>query len=206
MDHTLLTFAALSLVVILTPGPTVLLALANGSRTGLTGAGYGIAGAALSDALLISVAGLGLGALLATSATLFTLVKSIGVAYLLWIGVQMLRSSGHIQPLTETTPRNHMKLFMKSFLVAATNPKGYLFFTAFLPQFLTPSEPLLPQYVTLGAIFIAVDILVMFGYASLGAKAVHLLSARAARVIDRTCGALLIALAAALALVRRVEL
>lgn len=206
MDHMLLTFAVLSLVVILTPGPTVLLALSNGSRTGLTGAAYGIAGAALSDALLITVAGLGLGALLATSATLFTAVKGIGVAYLLWVGVQMLRSSGHIQPLTETAPRKHLTLFMKSFLVAATNPKGYLFFTAFLPQFLAPSEPLLPQYLTLGLIFIAVDIVVMFGYASLGAKAVHLLSARAARVIDRTCGALLIALAAALAIVRRVDL
>ena len=206
MDHTLLTFAVLSLFVILTPGPTVLLALSNGSRTGLIGAAYGIAGAALSDALLITVAGLGLGALLATSATLFTLVKGIGVAYLLWVGVQMLRSSGHIQLLAEAAPRKHLTLFMKSFLVAATNPKGYLFFTAFLPQFLAPSEPLLPQYLTLGAIFIAVDILVMFGYASLGAKAVHLLSTRAARVIDRTCGALLITLAAALAIVRRADL
>ena len=95
---------------------------------------------------------------------------------------------------------------MKSFLVAATNPKGYLFFTAFLPQFLAPSEPLLPQYLTLGLIFIAVDIVMTFGYSSLGAKAVHLLSARAARTIDRTCGALLIALAAALAIVRRADL
>lgn len=96
MGISLLTFALLALVVVMTPGPTVLLALSNGTRFGFVAAGYGIAGAAISDAVLIAAAGLGLGAVLAASAFLFNLVKWGGVLYLIWLGVQMLRSSGEL--------------------------------------------------------------------------------------------------------------
>ena len=205
MELPLLTFALLSLLVVMTPGPTVLLALSNGSRFGLVPAGYGILGAALSDAILIAAAALGLGALLAASAVLFSVVKWIGVAYLVWIGVQMLRSSGELGALPGAAGvARPGALFRKSFLVAVTNPKGYLFFTAFLPQFLTLSAPLVPQYLMLAAIFIAVDVVVMAAYAGLGVRAVRLLSARGALWIDRLCGGMLVALAGALALVRRV--
>jgi threonine/homoserine/homoserine lactone efflux protein len=77
MELSLLTFAFLALVVVTTPGPTVLLALSNGPRFGFVTAGYRIAGAAISDAVLIAAAGLGLGAVLATSAFLFNLVKRV---------------------------------------------------------------------------------------------------------------------------------
>lgn len=210
MEISLLTFALLALVVVMTPGPTVLLALSNGSRFGVGAAGYGIAGAALSDGVLIAAAGLGLGAVLAASAVLFNLVKWVGVAYLMWIGVQMLRSSGelgsvpsHSNGQNSGAPRSKLTLFRKSFLVAVTNPKGYLFFTAFLPQFLNPSEPLLMQYARLALVFIAVDVAVMAIYAGLGAKAVQFLSNRGTLWLDRTCGGLLITLGCALALVRR---
>lgn len=210
MDISLLTFALLALVVVMTPGPTVLLALSNGSRFGLGMAGYGIAGAALSDGVLIAAAGLGLGAVLATSAVLFNIVKWVGVGYLVLLGLQMLRSSGELgafpaqpneQGLRPTGSK--LALFRKSFLVAVTNPKGYLFFTAFLPQFLAPSEPLLMQYALLALVFIAVDVTVMAGYAGLGAKAMQFLNDRGALWIDRTCGGLLITLGCALAFVRR---
>ena len=210
MEISLVTFALLALVVVATPGPTVLLALSNGSRFGLAPAGYGIAGAAISDFVLIAAAGLGLGAVLATSAVLFNLVKWLGVAYLIWLGVQMIRSSGEIGSVSTQSKGqsadlsgHRLTIFRKSFLVAVTNPKGYLFFTAFLPQFLTPSEPLLVQYVTLALVFIATDVAVMTVYAGAGAKAVEFLSNRGALWIDRTCGGLLIALGLALALVRR---
>lgn len=212
MEFSLLTFALMALVVVLTPGPTVLLALSNGSKFGLGRAGYGILGAALSDGVLIAAAALGLGALLAASAFWFAVVKSIGVAYLVWLGVQMLRSSGTLGSVpVQTTgakaddPGGSLPIFRKSFLVAVTNPKGYLFFTAFLPQFLTLSKPLFSQYVTLALIFIAVDIAVMVAYAGLGAKAMQFLSDRGALWIDRTCGGFLVALGLALAFVRRSE-
>ncbi len=210
MEFPLLTFSLMALVVVITPGPTVLLALSNGSRFGFASAGYGILGAALSDAVLISAAALGLGAILAASAFWFNVVKSIGIVYLLWVGIQMMRSSGKLAVISsdvavpsKSVGRQTRAIFSKSLLVAVTNPKGYLFFTAFLPQFLDPSKPLLSQYVILGAIFIFVDVLVMCAYAGLGVKAVRFLSDRRALWIDRTCGGLLIALAIALTFVRR---
>jgi homoserine/homoserine lactone efflux protein len=155
MELSLLAFTLMAMVVVMTPGPTVLLALSNGSKYGFSRATYGIFGAALSDCVLIAAAAFGLGALLAASAFWFTVLKSIGVVYLVWIGIQMLRSSGslgsvpHQMALTGVgAPGGAMAIFRKSFLAAVTNPKGYLFFTAFLPQFLDASDALLPQYVT----------------------------------------------------------
>lgn len=212
MELSLLTFALLALVVVMTPGPTVLLALSNGSRFGIAVAGYGIAGAAISDAVLITAAGLGLGAILAASTFWFSVVKWIGVAYLVWLGVQMMRSSGQLGPVAKNPENkksgalhNNTAVFRKSFLVAVTNPKGYLFFTAFLPQFLLPTEPIFQQYVTLALIFVVVDVIVMVVYAGLGAKAVQYLSDRGALWIDRVCGGLLVALGLALTFLKRAD-
>lgn len=212
MELSLLTFAALSLVVVMTPGPTVLLALSNGSRFGIAPAMYGIFGAAISDGVLIGAAGLGLGTVLAASAFWFNVVKWIGVAYLIWIGLQMLHSSkspGSMPAGTngqmERLNGRPLAIFRKSFLVAATNPKGYLFFTAFLPQFLDLSEPLLLQYILLAVVFITVDVAVMAAYAGLGVKAMQFLSNRGALWIDRVCGGLLVALGSALVFLRRSE-
>ena len=159
MEFSLFTYALLALVVVVTPGPTVLLALSNGSRHGLGTAGFGIMGAALSDGVLIAAAGLGLGAVLTTSAVLFNVVKWAGVAYLVWLGGWRCRGPRGMGPVPAqkngqgpgASPRR-LTLFRKSFLVAVTNPKGYLFFTAFLPQFLNPSEPLLMQYARLALV------------------------------------------------------
>ena len=210
MEISLFTFAMMALIVVMTPGPTVLLALSNGSKFGVARAGYGILGAAMSDAVLIAAAALGLGALLAASAFWFAIVKTIGVAYLIWVGIQMLRSPGTLGPLPTTPssdavskPGAMASIFSKSFLVAVTNPKGYLFFTAFLPQFLDLSKSLVSQYVTLGLIFVAVDVVVMCAYAGLGARAMRFLSDRGAIWIDRTCGGFLVALGCALVFVRR---
>lgn len=208
MDLSLVTFALTSLVVVTTPGPTVLLALSNGSRFGLVGASYGIAGAAFSDIVLILAAAVGLGVLLSASAFWFSVVKWIGVAYLIWVGAQMIRAAGKSGTLPDRAAASGpdgRSIFRKSFLVAATNPKGYLFFTAFLPQFLILTEPLLPQYVTLAVIFVVVDIAVMAIYAGLGVRAARFLRDAGAKWIDRSCGGLLILLGGALALVSRSE-
>ena len=109
MELSLLTFALMAMVVVVTPGPTVLLALSNGSKYGFSRAAYGILGAALSDGVLIATAAFGLGALLAASAFWFTVVKSIGVAYLIWIGVQMLRSSGALCSVPHQMAKTRIK-------------------------------------------------------------------------------------------------
>ncbi|KVL38306.1 amino acid transporter [Burkholderia territorii] len=203
---TLLIFAAVAFVGIATPGPTVLLALTNGSRYGVRRAAYGFAGAMLSDFVLIVAVALGLGALLMASAFWFSVVKWLGAAYLAYVGIQLLTSKGSLDVAVAhdgTTHGRNASIFAKSFLTAVTNPKGYLFFSAFLPQFLDPSAPLAPQYVALAVTFALLDGAVMFGYALLGARAVQLLKRSGALWLERTCGAMLIALAGSLALYRR---
>lgn len=206
MHQTLLIFAIVAFVGIATPGPTVLLALTNGSRFGVKASLAGMVGAVLSDFVLISAVALGLGALLAASEFWFSVVKWIGVAYLAYLGVRMLRSSGTLAVPNEdasTGRPSSRAIFVRSFFVAVTNPKGYLFFTAFLPQFIVPSEPQLPQYAALAATFAAIDFAVMFAYAAAGAQAIRVLRARGVLWLDRICGGALLTLAGSLALYRR---
>ena len=150
MDITLITFAFVALITVGTPGPTVLLALTNGSRYGLRRAGSGIIGAALSDLVLITCAALGLGAVLATSAFWFGVVKWVGVAYLAWLGIQMLRTAGQFHATLDDQNTalsdvggSPQRIFQKSFLVAVTNPKGYLFFAALNSNLIAPINDLM---------------------------------------------------------------
>jgi threonine/homoserine/homoserine lactone efflux protein len=206
MNHTLLIFAAVAFIGIATPGPTVLLALANGSRYGLRASVPGMLGAVLSDFVLIAAVAVGLGALLAASEFWFSVVKWAGVGYLAYLGLRLLRSKGTLSIPGEAGASPHPSgraVFLRSFLVAVTNPKGYLFFSAFLPQFVSPAQPQLPQYVTLAFTFAAIDFAVMFTYALAGAQAIRVLRAKGVLWLDRLCGGALLALAGSLALYRR---
>ncbi len=203
---TLAVFALVAFVTIVTPGPTVLLALANGARYGVRRSVPGMFGAVMSDFVLVGSVALGLGALLAASEFWFSVVKWVGAAYLAWLGIKLLRSRGGLD-LTPTSadqgeaaPR---RIFAKSFLVAVTNPKGYLFCSALLPQFINAGQPQWPQYVAIGLVFASMDFAVMLGYALIGARAVSLLRQRAVLWLDRSCGAVLLMLAGSLAFYRR---
>jgi threonine/homoserine/homoserine lactone efflux protein len=202
---TLLTFAIVAFIPIVVPGPTVLLAMTNGSRYGVRSACFGMAGAVLSDFILVGAAALGLGALLAASEFWFSVVKWLGAFYLAFLGIMLLRSKGTFnEPLQPASGSGSgHALFSRSLLVAVTNPKGYLFVSAFLPQFIVPSAPQIPQYATLAVIFALVDFLVMLGYALLGSKAMRLLKKSGALWLDRICGGALLALAASLVFYRR---
>jgi threonine/homoserine/homoserine lactone efflux protein len=204
---TLFAFALVAFVGIATPGPTVLLALTNGSRHGVSRACYGMIGAVVSDFILIGAVALGLGALLAASEFWFSLVKWLGVGYLAFLGIMLLRSKGTLDPslhaATGTGPGTPQSLFLRSLLVAITNPKGYLFFSAFLPQFVVPTAPQVPQYVVLALVFASLDFLIMLAYAALGSQAVRVLKRSGALWLDRVCGAALLTLAGSLALYRR---
>ncbi|MBA8877679.1 LysE family translocator [Phyllobacterium myrsinacearum] len=204
---TLLAFALVAFIGIATPGPTVLLALTNGSRFGVRRALAGMAGAVISDFVLIGAVALGLGALLAASEFWFSVVKWLGAGYLAFLGIMLLRSKGTLDLSLRTdaheTSATSRSIFLKSFLVAVTNPKGYLFFSAFLPQFIAPDMPQVPQYAVLAVIFATLDFAIMFGYALLGAQAVHVLKKSGALWLDRLCGGALLALAGSLAFYRR---
>lgn len=204
---TLLVFALVALVAIATPGPTVLLALANGSRYGVRRSLPGMAGAVASDFVLINAVALGLGALLAASEFWFSVVKWVGAAYLAWLGVRLLRSQGGLdlpQPMASTTDGATQRgIFAKSFLVAVTNPKGHLFCSALLPQFIYPQAAQWPQYASIALVFGGIDFAVMLGYAVIGARAVRRLRRNAVLWLDRCCGGALLALAGSLAFYRR---
>ncbi|MEO5920184.1 MAG: LysE family translocator [Pseudolysinimonas sp.] len=202
---TIAAFALVAAVAIAIPGPTVLLALSNGSRFGLRRSVFGMLGAVASDVVLVTAVALGLGALLLASELAFTIVKWIGVAYLAYLGIRLLLSKGKLAQVdADSDPRGSRRaIFMRAFLVAVTNPKGYLFVGALLPQFIVPSQPQVLQYLVIGVVFCAIDFTIMFGYALLGSQAMRLLRARGAVWIDRVCGAVLIGLAGWLAFARR---
>ena len=206
MNQTLLVFSIVAFIGIATPGPTVLLALANGSRFGVRASLPGMAGAVLSDFVLISAVAIGLGSLLAASEFWFSAVKWVGVAYLGYLGIRLLRSKGTLTVPDDTDTSSQVSprsIFLRSLLVAVTNPKGYLFFSAFLPQFIVSTESQLPQYVALAITFATIDFVVMLAYASAGAQAIRLLRARGVLWLDRVCGGALLALAGSLAFYRR---
>jgi threonine/homoserine/homoserine lactone efflux protein len=206
---TLLLFCAVAFIAIATPGPTVLLALANGSRHGLRLAACGMLGAVCSDFILVGAVALGLGALLATSEFWFNVLKWAGAVYLAWLGLMLLRSKGTLGAVdisggaADGKAVTGRSLFLKCFLVAVTNPKGYLFCSALLPQFISPTEAQWPQYLVIGLLFATLDFIVMAAYAAAGARAMRLLKARGALWLDRACGGALLALAGSLALYRR---
>lgn len=206
-ETTLLAFILVAFIAIATPGPTVLLALSNGSRFGIRRAVYGMLGAVMSDFVLVGAVALGLGALLAASEFWFSVVKWIGVIYLAFLGVMTLRSKGSLDGALDAASGNEAgsarSIFLKSFLIAVTNPKGYLFCSALLPQFIAPEAPQMPQYIVLALVFAATDFVVMFGYAVLGSRAVRMLKKSGALWLDRLCGGALLTLAGSLAFYRR---
>ncbi|MDH1629556.1 LysE family translocator [Pseudomonas mosselii] len=192
--------------VMMTPGPSMLLALNNGACHGLRVTSYGIAGAALSDIVLIGAVGCGLGALLDASEQLFSLVKWVGAAYLLYLawGLWHAPTRPLAESLVPVTTRGR-SAFMRALLVGLSNPKGLLFFSAFLPQFIQPSQPIAQQYVILAVISALIDCVFMSLYAIGGRHAMRRLSARMMQYLNRGCASLLTVLAVGLALYRRSE-
>lgn len=172
-----LAFVAASTAVLIIPGPTILLVLSYALSKGRSVAVASAAGVATGDFIAMSLSLAGLGALVATSATLFTVLKWVGAAYLVWLGIKLIRSApagGLPQPQAEVTARG---VFAHNAVVTALNPKSIAFFIAFLPQFVTAEAPLLPQFGVLVATFVSL--------AALNALAYALAADRLRRVISR---------------------
>lgn len=205
--QTLLMFATASLALAVIPGPTMLLALSNGRGGGLRRAAWGMAGANLGSAVVIAVVAVGLASLLAASAWLFETVRAVGVLYLVWLAVQLWRSP----PMDVKDALAHVPgqkalgraAFVRSLGVALSNPKALLFFAAFLPQFIDPAQAVATQYAVLGALFVAIDAVVMVAYALAGRQAVRWLSGNGLRWLNRGCAVGMGVLAALLAGWRR---
>ncbi|ARC88910.1 LysE family translocator [Rhodovulum sp. MB263] len=162
-----LAFALASAVLLVLPGPTILLvvsyALSQGRRVAVAMA----LGVALGDLIAMTASLAGLGALILTSATLFTALKWIGAAYLIWLGIRLFRSPPVLAGEVDPAPHPACAVFGHAALVTALNPKSIAFFIAFVPQFLRPASPLAPQFAVLIATFISLAALNALTYALL---------------------------------------
>jgi len=204
---TLLLYVVTVSAVMVSPGPSMLLALNNGACHGMRVAGFGIAGAMLSDLLLIGAVGCGLGALLQASEQLFSVVKWGGAAYLLYLAWAIWRSPARaLQVNAAQVSATGRKAFLRALFVGLSNPKGILFFSAFLPQFIQPAAPVAHQYVVLALVSAAIDCVMMCLYAYGGRHAMRAFSARVMTWVNRGCAGMLALLALGLSLYRRSEL
>ena len=191
--ETWVAFAAASSVLLVIPGPTVLLvvsyALGQGWRTALPMA----IGVALGDFTAMTLSMLGLGALLATSATLFTILKWVGAAYLVYLGIKLWRAGGTLDAAPRTDPVSAAKMLGHAWLVTALNPKSITFFVAFLPAFLDPKADFLTQMLVFETTFLVLAFANAFGYALVASRARRLASdPRAISVVNKVGGGLLV--------------
>jgi threonine/homoserine/homoserine lactone efflux protein len=165
---TWLAFMAASTLLLLIPGPTVLLVLSYAISQGRRVAVSTAAGVAAGDLIAMTASLLGLGALILASATAFTWLKWIGAVYLVYLGVVLFRSAGRTEGnLPQTQAVTARKTFTRAALVTALNPKSIAFFVAFVPQFLNPAAPLMPQSAILIASFVSLAAVNALAYALL---------------------------------------
>ena len=190
---TYLAFVAVCLVAIVVPGPTNTLILANGMRHGVRAALLNVAGTQAGLALMIAVAGVGLTSVIEAAGHWFEWIKLIGAAYLVWIGIQMIRGagrSGEDAPRAGRLPRGGF--FAQGFFVCLGNPKQLLFFGALLPQFVDPAGNHAAQIAALGATALVIAALSDGAYALASARIGRSISAAGARLIARISGGMLI--------------
>lgn len=190
--ETWLAFAAASAVLLIIPGPTILLvvsyALGQGWRTALPMA----VGVALGDFTAMTLSMLGIGALLAASATVFTILKWIGAAYLVWLGIKLFRAGGTLQAEPRRSAASSLRMLGHAWLVTALNPKSITFFVAFLPQFLDRSGDFWTQMLIFEATFLVLAFLNALGYALAASRARQAVAnPRVLAIVNRTGGTLL---------------
>jgi homoserine/homoserine lactone efflux protein len=203
-----LTFFAASWVIAISPGSGAVLSMSHGLAYGVRATSATIVGLQLGLSVILLVAGVGVGALLLASATAFTVVKVLGAAYLIWLGVQQWRApvavSSSDAAVTEASLASVRRRITLGFFTNVTNPKGIVFMVAVLPQFIDPTRPLWLQLLILLVTSVGVDLVVMHGYAFLASRAQRwLASVRARRAQNRVFGGVLLAMGASLLMVKR---
>lgn len=199
-----LTFLAASTVLLMIPGPTILLVLSYALSQGRRVAVAMALGVALGDLIAMSASLAGLGALVMASATLFSVLKWIGAAYLLYLGVKLWRTRPILIQEIDPTPRPVRAIFSHAAAVTALNPKSIAFFIAFVPQFLRPEAPLAPQFTVLIASFVSLAALNALAYALLADRLrARIRQPGTLRWLGRAGGAALIGMAAVTATTAR---
>src|ERR1700759_2058395 len=196
-----LAFVAACIALALLPGPVVTLLIANGLRHGTRAALVNIAGVQAGLAIVIGIVAVGLTSLMATMGYWFDWVRFAGAAYLVWLGIKLIRSP--VEGVeAEAPPPPRGGFFLQGFLVALSNPKLLVFFGAFIPQFVDMSRDHLPQVALLGVTFMIVAGLTDAAYALLAGRVRSFFSAQRTRMLSRASGGLMIGGGVWLALTR----
>lgn len=194
-----LGFLVAAIVIAVTPGPGAVISMSTGMRHGYWAALTAILGLQAAILIQLAIVGLGLGALLATSETAFLIVKFVGAAYLVWLGIQKWRAPP--VPVDVDAPSVRRKgLFFQGLLVNLTNPKAIIFIGALVPQFVHPGSEQLPQYLLIALTLCSTDITVMSCYALAASRLGHWLhDPKAIRKQNRLFGGLFVSAGALLA-------
>jgi homoserine/homoserine lactone efflux protein len=204
--ETWLAFFAACWVISLSPGAGAIASMSSGLQYGFWRGYWNALGLQLALIVQIAIIAAGLGAVLATSALAFTLIKWFGVAYLVYLGIKQWRAlpsdlsdDSAIRPIGKP-----LALITRGFLVNISNPKALVFMLAILPQFIDTHLPLLPQYLTIGVTMVSVDLIVMAGYTGLASKVLRVLKTpKQQRRMNRTFAGLFVSAAAFLATLHR---
>ena len=198
-------FLIATVILLATPGPTILLVVSYALAQGRSVALAVVGGVILGDLLAMSATLLGLGVVLTASASLFTILKWAGAAYLAWMGWRMIRSAGTATAeLADVAGKSKGTAFRDSAIVTLLNPKSIGFFVAFVPQFIDPATPFIPQFTVMIVTFVGLGGVNALAYALLAATLRNLV-ARPDRMawLQRGSGAVLIGLAIFTATLRR---
>ncbi|MEO1104687.1 MAG: LysE family translocator [Pseudomonadota bacterium] len=198
----IIAFTLASAAIVIVPGPSVTVIVANSLRSGLGAGLANVVGTQAGLASMIIVLALGLDAVVALMGEAFVYIKLAGAAYLVYLGIKLLRSDGRIAT-QKGERRSHMGYVAQGFFVIWSNPKALLFFGAFIPQFVNPAQSAVIQVVVYGAIFMLVATVLDSLYALIAGRAGRLLTRSRVRLVERLSGGLLVMGGIGLALTRR---
>lgn len=201
-----LAFIGASIAISVSPGAGAIQSMSTGLTIGLPRGWWSVAGLQLGLMLQLALVAVGLGAAVAKSVVAFTVIKWIGVAYLIYLAVRQWRTTAIDlgEQIGSDADNGRLALLVRGFLVNVTNPKGLVFLLAVLPQFVVPSAPLLPQYLAIAATMLIVDVTVMGAYTGLAARLLGWLrTPRQQTIVNRTMSGLFATAAVVLSLVRR---
>lgn len=202
-----LAYTGVIAALIAIPGPSALISMTHGLRYGRRQALATVTGGVVAAMMLMTASALGLGAILAASTTAFTLLKVVGAAYLIWLGIAAWRDNS--EPAAVSTSEMEeapgaLRLFRKGFTVGISNPKDLLFFAALFPNFIDASQPHAMQFATLAITWAVLDCSIMFSYACAGRRLSGVFSnARRLRILNRSTGSLFVFAGGALAISAR---
>jgi threonine/homoserine/homoserine lactone efflux protein len=165
------SFVLATSALLAVPGPTVMLVVSYALGSGRSAGWATVPGVTLGDFTAMTVSLLGAGVVLAASATLFTILKYFGAAYLIWLGIKLWRSEAHLTEVPNAKQGVSRKsMFWNSWMVTTLNPKGIVFFVAFVPQFVDVSQKTLPQFIILEATFLVLAFTNILLWALLASK------------------------------------